>query len=216
MATQNTIGQHRTVTRDHDTGSATTVENDTASTETSGKVLIVGDEESLARRYEPPAVDRFTILTASTTQGALEELDSGIFDVVVCDDQWLGRSASGLLRRLRRRDSPCQTVLLTAAVPTDIRADHHVQLPAANTAVLDAIDTARRVAQYERTIEALLTLLDRKQMLERQVGPQDSRIRQVNDRIESLHGVLDDSLSDIEHQYVTLISDRQPVPESGG
>lgn len=216
MATQNALGQSGIAAQARKHGSGTPAEGGAVSSVSSREILIVGDEKSLARCYESPTVDRFTTLTASTTHRALEALSSGAFDVVVCDDQWLRRSGSRLLRRLRQRDGTCQTLLLTSAVPTKFRANHRVQLPAANSAVLDAIDTARRVALYERTIEALLTLQDRKRVLERQGTPRDGRIRQVNERIEALHGLLDDTLSDIEHQYVALIRDRQRVPESEG
>ena len=174
-----------------------------------GDVLLVGDERCTARLFESWIGERFTVRTASTTERALTEVATETVDVVVVDTRWLRDSDSELLRQLRRTDEPCRTLLLVASAATAFRADHHLRLPADGEAVCNAISNVGQVRAYEQTIETLLSCVDRRRVLERNGERTGAEYRQVQRDIERLHTHLDDTLDDVEHRYVELISRRQ-------
>ena len=178
------------------------------------EVLLVGDERCTARLFESWIADQFSTRAVSTMERALEEVATTAVDVVVVDDQWLRDSDSDLLQQLRGTDGTCRTVLLVSApkVSHVDRTDHHVQLPADGQTVCDAIETARQTGEYEQTIERLVSLVDQRRVFERDEKCTEAECRQVQQRIESLHEHLADTLGDVEHRYVELIGRPQRRP----
>lgn len=206
MAAENT---HQSPSAPSDSDSPAAVSTGTVTPTPTVDILLVGDDRSQISLYEPWIADRFTARTASTVAEALDELATAPIAVVAFDDQWLRRHGDALLRVLEQRDEVVRTLLLSTSNEPEFCADDTVQLPADDTSILEAIDTAKRIVVYERTIEALLTLMSRRRTLETHASPDEHALTRINARIETLHSRITDSLGDVEHRYADLIGTRK-------
>ena len=79
----------------------------------SGRVLVIDDEESVARLLSDSLADRHEVEMAFSCAGAFQKFEAGEFDVALIDLGLPKMGGDEVARRLRRVDPAISTVLIT-------------------------------------------------------------------------------------------------------
>jgi len=88
-----------------------------------GDILVVDDDKT-CRDSIQKVLERagHTVQTAESVDGALEELGTSHFDLVVCDYRMPGKTGIDLLIELRRRQSAVPVLMISAYADASVEA----------------------------------------------------------------------------------------------
>jgi hypothetical protein len=142
-------------------------------------------------------------------------------DVVLVSRETLVTHGEATCRAFGRERGSCRLIVATAA-GTGVRcADDCVFEPVGRDDLLTAVETARRVAVYDRTVDELLSLTARRRALRERLPsdrPGDRReFVRLSERIDELHSRIDSSLTDVEVRYDELLGrGRHHASDQGG
>jgi DNA-binding response OmpR family regulator len=131
-------------------------------------VLIVEDEEAVARSYERTLEEQYEVRVALDGERGLERLDESV-DVVLLDRMMPGMSGSAVLERIEQRPVSPRIVVVTAVDPDfdiiEMSFDDYITKPPARdelqetvAELCDRADMATRVREYRSLLQTRATL----------------------------------------------------------
>lgn len=147
------------------TDSATRPETDSATRPETPAVLVVEDDADLAEMYREWLRDDYGVEVARRGDEALAQVDEAV-DVVLLDRVLPDISGRAVLAEIRRRDLPCQVVVVSAIDPgvdaLDLGFDDYLTKPTSRSDLTAAVErslTRRTLAAKYREFDAVATKL---------------------------------------------------------
>jgi DNA-binding response OmpR family regulator len=163
-------------------------------------VLIVEDEEDLARSYEAILEASYTVRVATSGQEGLEKADDDV-DVVLLDRRMPGMSGDEMLAKLVERGITAKVAMLTAVEPdrdiVDMPFDDYITKPVDHNGLLALVDVLLKRATYDERSQEFFRLAAKKATLET-AGEEDSaEYRRITDRLSELQQEVDATLDEM-------------------
>ena len=133
------------------------------------KILVVEDDQSLAKLYAEWLADRYVVETAYSGGEALEAFDPTV-DIVLLDRMMPGLSGGEVLTRLRQYEANCQVVIVSAVTPdfdiVKMGFDAYLEKPVEAADLEDVIPQMLTRAEYNEDLQELFSLIERQSTLE--------------------------------------------------
>lgn len=190
----------------------------------SESVLVVEDEETLARLYQRWLTEAgYRVRVANSGESALERCGDD-YDVVCLDRQLPGKSGAEVLSRLRTRGMGARVAMITGVEPdfdvVEMAFDDYLVKPVARQELLDAVSSLSRLSTYDAAVREYFALSSKKAVLAenrstRELRDSDEYGRLVA-RLEEAESAVSDVASDFDHdEFETLFRDfESPVQQS--
>ncbi|MFC7072276.1 response regulator [Halovenus rubra] len=174
-------------------------------------VLLVEDEERVARTYELRLGSEYDVTTALGGTEALALVDDS-FDVVLLDRRMPDVSGDEVLAEIRRRSLDCRVVMVTAVDPdfdiTEMNFDGYVVKPVGKEDLREAIERALTISEYNDQIQKLSSLKLRRNVLEVEMADHElqdhHRYQDLNKKIEALEEEVEEVEKTIDLNEVDL------------
>jgi EAL domain-containing protein (putative c-di-GMP-specific phosphodiesterase class I)/CheY-like chemotaxis protein len=129
-------------------------------------VLVVDDDESLARTQRRLLEGAYEVVVAGNGEAALEAIMRRPFDVILSDIQMPGMSGVDLLRAVRRHDLDVPVILMTGEPSIETAVDavslgalQYLVKPVSNSVILKTVERATKLHQIARMKRDALKLL---------------------------------------------------------
>jgi DNA-binding response OmpR family regulator len=183
--------------------------------------LVVDDEPDLASLYATHLRDHYEVRTATSGEGALDELDNGV-DVVLLDRRMPDLDGDAVLDRIRSRGLNCRVALVTAVDPEfdilELGLDAYLCKPASGDELRETVSALLSRTEYDTQVQELFALLSKRAVLEAtktqaeldasdEFADLQSRIEDVRESTDRLTGGFDDA------DYLAAFRDLTGVPE---
>jgi DNA-binding response OmpR family regulator len=119
-------------------------------------ILIVDDEENVAKSYELYLQDEYETIVEYGGGAALMELDENEVDLVLIDRRMPGMSGDVVIEHIEKWKMDFQVIMVTA-VDADIDiiempCDGYLTKPVSKDELIDAVERALSIKQYEKLI----------------------------------------------------------------
>ncbi len=176
----------------------------TAATDTP-HVLIVDDEERVARTYELRLSEQYETAVALSGEEGLQLVDEET-DVVLLDRRMPGMTGDEVVQEIRKRGLDCRVVMLTAVDPdfeiTDMDIDDYVVKPVDREQLITVVERALTISEYNDQMQELSSLKLKRNVLEVELTSHEleespkyqrleAEIAQLETEIESMEETLD-------------------------
>jgi DNA-binding response OmpR family regulator len=161
-------------------------------------VLIVDDESQLLELFEAFLKDRFTVLTATDGETALERIDVSI-DAVLLDRRMPGMSGDEVLERLRDRGAEVPVAMTTAINPDvdilDMPFDEYLTKPVGQEELHSVIERLVTRSEFDSKTREFFRLAAKQDALaDRDESESEDEIRRINERMDELRSELGETL----------------------
>jgi response regulator RpfG family c-di-GMP phosphodiesterase len=175
----------------------------------SSTVLIVGDEKNLADLFDIWLQGEVEVHVAYSGEDAIEVFAEEAIDIVILDRRMRGVSDQELLESIREREDSQQIIMITAVQPTEelapINVEDYLIEPINGAKFLRAVKSAELVLTYEDLIAELLSLAEKKAMLEVNLDTKElevvDRYGELLEQISELEQQADETLQRLESNY---------------
>lgn len=172
------------------------------------KVLIVEDEESLARLYEAWLSTEHEVITTHTVADGINALDATV-DVVLLDRRLPNRSGKHVLDHIQKQDLDCMVTMVTAVQPefeiAQLPIDDYLVKPIERDELQSTVNELLLRTSVTVTRQELLALLSRKIALEEENHPDELKdapeYRQLQQKIRVLNTELEITPKDISSRH---------------
>jgi hypothetical protein len=174
------------------------------------RVVVVASEDSAITRYGYWLAETYEtqIFRHGETMSIRSETD-----VVVVDQQTLNRTKRAPRKIVDLERGDCRVLAPASVDSSDGHVNEYIIKPVSRDRLLSTVETAVRVATYDGTIAELLSLTMQRRRLrdgsDTGQGDRCTDIVSLSERIEELHRRIDNTSSDVESQYATLIGRRR-------
>jgi CheY-like chemotaxis protein len=132
-------------------------------------VLIVDDEEDVARTYETYLKDDYKTQVATNGGEAFVELSPDV-DVVLLDRRMPGMKGDEVLRHIHQWGSSCRVIIVSAVDPDieliDTHFSQYLKKPVRKEELHEAIESVLLVDQYEDLVEKHYDAVERYSVLQ--------------------------------------------------
>ena len=183
--------------------------------DTQPTVLVVEDERALVELYVRWLEDKYTVLTATGGEEALEQYSDDI-DVVLLDRLMPGMSGDEVLEEIRRSGSNAKVAMATAVEPDfdviSMGFDDYLTKPVERGELIDTIDRLLSRTEFDE-IEQELYALSSKQAALRGSKPKEEleeneEFAELQARIDELRAKLDTTLPEMDDdEFVAMVRD---------
>lgn len=171
-------------------------------------VLVVEDEQVVARMYCRILEERYTVLVANDGPAALDLVDDRV-DVVLLDRMMPGMSGDEVLEAIRERDVDCRVAMVTAVEPDlDIVAmgfDAYVSKPPTRVQLFETVESLLRRGQYSTDLRQYCSAVSKRAALratddaELTTHPEfaslEAEVEAMRARLTAAEGDLDDDMA---------------------
>jgi DNA-binding response OmpR family regulator len=168
--------------------------------ETTGSILVVEDQEDLARAYSSVLDEEYDVTTATSGSAALDLVDDAT-DVVLLDRRMPGMSGDEVVERIDSEHPSVVVAMLTAVEPgeeiVDLPLDEYVAKPIDNDELLALAETLFERAECDEQVREYFALESKKRALERSGREQTAAYERVTERLASLRAAIDADLDDL-------------------
>ena len=172
-------------------------------------ILIVDDEEMVAESYELYLQDKYNTIVELSGGAALMELDQKEVDLVLVDRRMPGMSGDVVIEHIDKWEMDFQVIMVTAVDPdvdiVDMPCDGYLTKPVSETELLDAVERALSIKQYEDLIAEYNQLAEKHDILTAEFS---SRELSSEDRFAELESKMDDMEAEIA-ETVEQFADRK-------
>jgi DNA-binding response OmpR family regulator len=162
-----------------------------------GSVLIVEDQEELARAYSTVLSTEYDVTTATSGSAALDLVDEEA-DVVLLDRRMPGLSGDEVLERVKAENPSVVVAMLTAVEPgeeiVDLPLDEYFAKPIDNDELLALAETLFERVDYDDPLREYFALESKKNALERSDRKPVTAYEAVTERLASVRPELDADL----------------------
>lgn len=174
-------------------------------TQQTGRVLVVDDEETVADLYATWLGEDHDVICAYDGEHALEVVDESI-DVVFLDRQMPGRSGDDVLDAIDERDLECRIVMVTAVDPgfdiVEMPFDDYLTKPVTRVELVASVDEMLTRDTYDEQMQEYFALVSKKATLETRKSPaeldESSGYAEIAARVEELGNLVDTTASQFE------------------
>ncbi|WP_435066570.1 HalX domain-containing protein [Haloplanus sp. C73] len=175
-------------------------------------VLVVEDERDLSELYQMWLAKSYRVRTAYDGRAALDKLDDDV-DIVLLDRRMPDLSGDEVLERIRERNLDCRVAMVTAVEPdtdiVDMPFDDYLVKPISETDLVEMVENLCIREEYDDGIRELFSLASKKALLETEKDASeledDENYQQLLSDLEELRASLDDQLSNLDTDALTLI-----------
>jgi len=161
-------------------------------------ILIVDDEEMVAESYELYLQDDYNTIVELSGGGALMELDQREVDLVLLDRRMPGMSGDVVVEHIEKWEMDFQVVMVTAVDPdidiVDMPVDGYLTKPVSEDELVDAVERALAIKQYEDLIAEYNQLAEKYEILTAEFS---SRELSSRDRFAELESQMDEMEAEI-------------------
>ena len=170
-------------------------------------VLVVEDEQVVARMYCRILEERYTVLVANDGPTALDLVDDRV-DVVLLDRMMPGMSGDEVLEAIRERDVDCRVAMVTAVEPDlDIVAmgfDAYVQKPPTRARLFETVESLLRRGQYSTDLRAYWAVLSKRAALAGTDEVATAEVEALDVEIAAMAARLQGSADDLDDDMAFL------------
>lgn len=175
------------------------------SSQQSGRVLVVDDEEAVADLYGAWLAPEYDVHTAYEGGRALELVDGNI-DVMFLDRQMPGRSGDEVLDVLNDRDLDCRVVMVTAVDPgfdiVEMPFDDYLIKPVTREDLTESLEEMITRDAYDDQMQEYFALVSKKATLDAEKNPaelaQSDAYADITERVEILGEQVDDTATEFD------------------
>lgn len=162
-------------------------------TDEGARVLVVDDDEALTDVYAAWLSNQYEVTTATTGEGALNNLDERV-DVVLLDRRMPGLSGEAVLDQIRSAEYDCRVAMVTGVRPNSdviqMGFDEYLIKPVDQDELHDVVDTLVDRTTYDDHLQELYALTSKRALLESEAEQGDVELgdsyQQLVDRIQEL------------------------------
>lgn len=169
-------------------------------TDKSATVLIVEDQEELAKAYETVVGLEYDTRLATSGEEALEKVDETV-DVVLLDRRMPGMAGDQVLAEFVERGITAKVALLTAVEPdidiVEMALDEYVTKPIDNDELLGLVETLLTRSEYDGQIQQFFRLAAKKIALEEADRDGTAEYEQLVAEIDQLREEIGPALDEI-------------------
>lgn len=175
-------------------------------------VLIVEDEEALARSYELYLEDEYETLVAHNGGEALAALGPDV-DLILLDRRMPGMAGDDVLKRIDEWDLDFRTIIISAIDPDsdiiDVPFDGYLTKSVSKDELLAAVDRVFQKARFEKLVAEYNSVAETYDVLTEH-HPQseldaDEEYQALEDRMESLETEIEDVVNALDDHSMTRI-----------
>lgn len=175
------------------------------------RVLLVDDEERVARTYELRLGTEYETDIALGGNEALDIVDDS-FDVVMLDRRMPDRSGDDVLEEIRRRGIDCRVVMVTAVDPdfdiTEMEFDEYVVKPVSRDELHKVVERVLTISEYNNQVQELSSLKLKRNVLEIEMAEHELeeslKYQELGRKIETLEDEIDDLEEKLDVDQVDL------------
>lgn len=175
------------------------------------KVLLVDDEERVAKTYELRLGSDYETTITLSGEEALEIVDDS-YDVVLLDRRMPDLSGDDVLEEIRRRGIDCRVVMVTAVDPdfdiTEMEFDDYVVKPVTKPELHEVVERALTISEYNDQIQKLSSLKLKRNVLEVEMAEheleENRRYEKLSEEIEALEAEIDEMEETLNVDQVDL------------
>jgi len=161
-------------------------------------ILIVDDEEMVAESYELYLQDDYNTIVELSGGAALMELDQNEVDLVLVDRRMPGMSGDVVIEHIDKWEMDFQVIMITAVDPdidlVEMPCDGYLTKPVSEDELVDAVDRALAIKQYEDLIAEYNQLAEKYEVLTAEFS---SRELASEDRFSELESKMADMEAEI-------------------
>ncbi|KOX95401.1 response regulator [Halorubrum tropicale] len=132
-------------------------------------ILVVDDEESLAKLYATVLSKDYDVGTAHGGKEALEKIDSET-EVVLLDRRMPGTNGDEVLAEIREQDIDVRVGMITAVHPdssiAEMEFDDYLIKPLESTEIQEAVEQLLALPNYDEQAQELFTIEKKKAVIE--------------------------------------------------
>ena len=169
-------------------------------------VLVVDDEEGLADLYAIWLRDSYAVRTAYNGEEAVETLDERV-DAVLLDRQMPDYSGDDVLETIRERGLDCRVAMVTAVEPEldiiDLGFDDYLRKPVDRNTLRETVVRLLRRSTYDGAVQRYFSTARKHALLADSEDPsvtESAEFEQLESRLQSLRGELDDVVADFDSE----------------
>jgi DNA-binding response OmpR family regulator len=177
----------------------------------SPRVLLVDDEERVAKTYELRLGTDYETTVALNGHEALDLIDNS-YDVVLLDRRMPEISGDELVEKIRSRGIDCRIVMVTAVDPdfdiTEMDIDDYVVKPVTREELHKVVDRALTISEYNERIQELSSLKLKRNVLEVEMSQNElednPQYRKLSEQIEDLEAEINQMEDTLDVDQVDL------------
>ena len=177
----------------------------------SPRVLVVDDEERVAKTYQLRLENSYETEVALSGEEALREIDEEV-DVVLLDRRMPGMAGDEVLEEIRKRGLDCRVVMLTAVDPdfdiADMEFDDYIVKPVDKDELHSVIERALTISEYNEQMQDLSALKLKRNVLEVELSRREleesEKYRQLSAEIETLEAEIEEMEASLDIDQVDL------------
>jgi len=167
------------------------------------KVLLVDDEERVARTYQLRLGTGYETTIALDGYEALDLLDDS-YDVVLLDRRMPDLSGDEVLEEIRKRGIDCRVVMVTAVDPgfdiTEMEFDDYVVKPVTKNELLTVVERALTISEYNDQLQELSSLKLKRNVLEVEMADYELEENPQYQTLTEQIAVLEDEIDEMEEK----------------
>jgi DNA-binding response OmpR family regulator len=164
----------------------------------SPRVLLVDDEERVAKTYELRLGTDYETTVALNGHEALDTIDDS-YDVVLLDRRMPEISGDELVEEIRNRGIDCRIVMVTAVDPdfdiTEMDIDDYVVKPVTREELHTVVERALTISEYNERIQKLSSLKLKRNVLEVELSKNElednPQYAELSEQVEQLEAEID-------------------------
>lgn len=170
-------------------------------------VLVVEDQEGLADLYTEWLSEEYSVSTAYTAAGALDELNERV-DIALLDRRLPDSSGDEILEQIREQGLDCRVAMVTAVDPDfdilELGFDAYLVKPVDRDDLLDLIRKLRTRSLYGEEIHEYFALVSKRAALEEEKSAAEldasDEYAELTERLAALQEDLDSRVDELEEE----------------
>lgn len=163
------------------------------------RILVVDDEPGLVDMYADALEGLYDVVTATSGEAALAQLDSDI-DAVLLDRRMPNVSGDEVVERIRETGNPCPIAMITAVEPDfdiiEMGFHDYVVKPVGVEELRETVDNLIAIAKYEAKIREYVSLTVKDATLQRIKAADDLAKHDAYQELRAEMRTLSDDLGD--------------------
>lgn len=168
-------------------------------------ILIVDDEEMVAESYELYLRDDYNTIVEFSGGAALMELDQKEVDLVLVDRRMPGMSGDVVIDHIDKWEMDFQVIMVTAVDPdvdiVDMPCDGYLTKPVSEDELIDAIERALSIKQYEDLIAEYNQLAEKYDVLTTEFSSRELSGEDRFAKLESEMEAMEAEIADTVEQF---------------